>query len=77
MRRDDVEAVGPAYHVIDQFPAFEAYATINDGFGVMLLQEAPPKGNTVMNLMRTADRPFKRKLEDKNGDGIFETLTTL
>jgi hypothetical protein len=63
--------------VIDQFPAFEAYATINDGAGVTMLQEAPPRGNTVMNLPGGANRRVKRRLEDRNGDGIFETLTTL
>jgi hypothetical protein len=36
--------------IIDSFPAFEAYATINDGAGVALFTKSPPKGNTVMNL---------------------------
>ena len=36
--------------LLDQFPAFEAYATINDGAGVTMFQESPPTGNTVMNL---------------------------
>jgi len=61
---------------IDQFPAFEAYATINDGAGVSLFTESPPSGNTVMNLPMPADRPIKCKLEDRDGDGIFETLIT-
>ena len=63
--------------IIDSFPAFEAYATINDGAGVMMLNESPPLGNTVMNLPGTANRPFKRLLEDRGSDGIFETLTVL
>lgn len=36
--------------VVDSFPAFEAYATINDGAGVTIFTKAPPKGNTVMSL---------------------------
>ena len=56
---------------IDQFPAFEAYATINDGAGIILFQESPPSGNTVMNLPGEANRPIKRKLQDLDGDGVF------
>lgn len=62
---------------IDAFPAFEAYATINDGAGVQLFREAPPPGNTVMNLPSGANRHIRRRLEDRNGDGIFEKLTAL
>lgn len=36
--------------IIDSFPAFEAYATINDGAGVEIFTRRPPKGNTVMDL---------------------------
>jgi hypothetical protein len=43
--------------VIDAFPAFEAYATINDGAGIEIFTKAPPKGNTVMNL--PGDASFK------------------
>jgi hypothetical protein len=63
--------------LIDAFPAFEAYATINGGSGVNLFTEPPPAGNTPFNLIGPADRPVKRRLEDRNGDGIFETLTVL
>jgi hypothetical protein len=63
--------------MIDQFPAFEAYATINDGAGVTMFQLSPPSGNTVMNLPGTADRPVRFRLADRNGDGVFETLTRL
>jgi hypothetical protein len=58
---------------IDAFPAFEAYATINDGAGVMMFQIPPPPGNTVMNLPGYASRPVQIQLEDKNEDGVFET----
>lgn len=44
--------------MIDQFPAFEAYATINDGAGVTIFREPPPAGHTVMNLPGNADRPI-------------------
>lgn len=43
--------------MIDQFPAFEAYATINDGAGQTLFRVAPPAGNTVMNLPGASNRP--------------------
>lgn len=36
--------------VIDSFPAFEAYATVNDGAGVEIFTRRPPKGNSVMSL---------------------------
>lgn len=56
---------------IDAFPAFEAYATINDGAGVALFQESPPVGHTVMNLPGSANRKIGVSLEDKNFSGIF------
>ena len=70
-RRVEVDAM------IDQFPAFEAYATINDGAGVALFQIAPPSGNTVMNLPRGANRRVRYSMRDANGDGIFEEVRTL
>ena len=63
--------------LIDQFPAFEAYATINNGAGFTVFRMSPPAGNTVMNLPGAADRPVKFRAEDRNGDGVFETLTAL
>src|SRR5262249_3404702 len=59
---------------IDQFPAFEAYATINDGAGVPLFRIPPPGGHSVMNLPGRANRPVRCRLVDRNGDGIFETF---
>ena len=47
---------------IDQFPAFEAYATINDGAGITLFREPPPAGNTVMNLPLNANRPIVKTI---------------
>jgi hypothetical protein len=63
--------------MIDQFPAFEAYATINDGAGFALFQIPPPFGNTVMNLPRTANRPVKFRAQDRDQDGVFEIVTKL
>lgn len=51
----EIEFVGK----IDQFPAFEAYAAVNDGAGVSLIQESPPRGNSVLNLPGFADRPVQ------------------
>lgn len=62
---------------IDAFPAFEAYATINHGAGVALMQLSPPAGNTVMNLPGGANRRVHYKLEDRDSDALFETLTNL
>jgi len=63
--------------MLDQFPAFEAYATINDGAGARMFQESPPPGNTVMNLPGPANRPKRCRLQDSDGDGIFETLRAM
>jgi hypothetical protein len=63
--------------LIDQFPAFEAYATLNDGAGFTLFRMPPPPGNTVMNLPAAADRPVKFRVEDRNGDAVFDTLVPL
>jgi hypothetical protein len=62
---------------IDAFPAFEAYATINNGSGVKLFQISPPLGNTVMDLPGAANRVVKCKLEDIDGDAVFEKLTEI
>src|SRR5262249_55625422 len=43
---------------IDAFPAFEGYATYK-GTTKALFQTPPPKGNTVMNLPGSANRPQK------------------
>jgi hypothetical protein len=58
--------------LLDQFPAFEAYATINNGAGVALFQLPPPAGNTVMNLPRNANRSIRASLQDTNGNGVFD-----
>jgi hypothetical protein len=63
--------------LIDAFPAFEAYSSINGGAAFALFREPPPPGNTVMNLPSAANRPVKFKIEDRNGDAVFDTLTKL
>lgn len=60
---------------IDDFPAFEAYATLNDGAGVALFRISPLPGNTVMNLPGPPRRSVRFRLQDRNGDAIFDTLT--
>jgi len=47
---------------LDDFPAFEAYATINNGtIGQKLFHSLPPVGNTVRNLAGEAKRSIKTK----------------
>jgi hypothetical protein len=60
--------------LIDDFPAFEAYATLNDGAGVSLFQAPPPAGHTVMNLPGPPRRPMRCVVEDRDGDAIFDAM---
>lgn len=62
---------------VSQFPAFEAYATINNGAGRTIFQLEPPPGNTVMDLVGEADRPVWYLLKDEDGDDVFETVSVL
>jgi hypothetical protein len=62
---------------IDSFPAFEAYATINDGAGVPIFQMPPPAGNTVRNLPRGATRRVRYSLRDTSGNGVFNECRAL
>jgi hypothetical protein len=63
---------------LDNFPAFEAYATINDGAGVKLFHRMPEKGSTVVSLVgfagiiAAASRKEEEKLVDEDQDGVFE-----
>lgn len=57
--------------LIDDFPAFEAYATINDQEGIPVFRINPPRGNTVRDLPREAKRPIKAVIKDADGDGVF------
>lgn len=58
--------------LIDLFPAFEAYAAINGGVGAILFRHAPPAGILALRLPPRANRPIRARLEDHDGDGLFE-----
>ena len=62
---------------VDAFPAFEAYASINGRPPTTVFRLPPPQGNTVMNLPGGANRRVRKRLEDRNRDGIPETVTAL
>lgn len=61
--------------MIGLFPAFEAYAAINEGRGATLFHYAPPAGVTVARTPVGATRPIRARLEDRDGDGFFELPT--
>jgi hypothetical protein len=54
------------------FPAFEAYAAINDGAGVVLFRHAPPPGILASSLPAGAKRRIRSRLEVRDVDGVFE-----
>jgi hypothetical protein len=58
--------------VVDAFPAFEAYATVNDGSGVAIFTKAPPKGNTVMNLPGSAATKIEGVILEDSGGGVLK-----
>lgn len=57
---------------VDAFPAFEAYATINDGAGVALFQRLPREGKTPFNLVGGPSESVKGKLRDQWMTGILQ-----
>jgi len=54
------------------FPAFEAYAAINESAGEIMFRHSPPPGILGLRLPEGANRRVRSRLEDKDGDGIFE-----
>jgi hypothetical protein len=56
---------------VDSFPAFEAYATINDGAGVAIFLQPPPAGNTVMSLPGDATTKIAPISLVDLGNGVF------
>jgi hypothetical protein len=62
--------------MIGLFPAFEGYASINGGPGTTLFHHVPPAGMTVVRAPGGANRLIRSRLEDRNGDGIFELPST-
>jgi hypothetical protein len=59
--------------MIGLFPAFEAYAAINGGLGAILFHHAPPAGILAVRVPPGANRLIRSRLEDRDGDGIFES----
>jgi hypothetical protein len=59
--------------MICMFPAFESYAAIDDGAGAILFRHAPPAGIMTLGLPQGASRRIRSRLDDRNGDGIFES----
>lgn len=57
---------------IGLFPAFEAYAAINGAVGAILFRYAPPAGILALRVPTGAHRPIRARLEDRDGDGLFE-----
>jgi hypothetical protein len=57
---------------VDSFPAFEAYATINDGAGVAIFHQPPPTGRTVMDLPGEATTMIAPVMLVDPGSGVFE-----
>ena len=56
--RIDINSRVVEYHgFIDEFPAFEMYATANDGEGVEVIQVMPEKGKDIWNLPGGANVP--------------------
>ena len=73
---------------LSEFPAFEAYACINDGAPTTLIEAPPPKGNTVLDLAthgsgpgsgsNSSGRHYRLTTADADGDGVFDmTLANL
>lgn len=60
---------------IDEFPAFEAYATINDGAGVTMFQRSPKAGKTPANLFGGANVSIGAKLRDRTMTGRLQKAT--
>lgn len=57
---------------VDAFPAFEAYATINEGAGVTMFQQLPKAGKTPFNLFGGPSESVKAKLQDRLMTGILQ-----
>lgn len=60
---------------IGLFPAFEGYASINDGPAVTVFRYAPPAGFGPGRVPSGASRPIRAFLADRDGDGVFEAVT--
>ncbi len=54
------------------FPAFEAYAKINDDYHAILFRHAPPAGILTLGPPRGAKRRIRSRLQER-GAGVLET----
>jgi hypothetical protein len=57
--------------IVDAFPAFEAYAGINNGSPTTIFRREPPKGNTVMNLPGGPSVKVERIVLEDTGTAVF------
>lgn len=70
-----VDAAARAVRVdlmVQLFPAFEGYASINDGPAGVLFRQAPVPGASQLRLPPGAHRRIRSTLHDGDGDGRFE-----
>ena len=58
--------------MVQLFPAFEGYASINEGPAAILFHQAPPPGVTELRLLPGAQRRIRCALHDGDGDGVFD-----
>jgi hypothetical protein len=58
--------------MVQLFPAFEGYASIDDGSPAILFHHAPPPGVTEMHLLAVPQRRIRCALRDSDGDGVFD-----
>jgi hypothetical protein len=58
--------------MVQLFPAFEGYASINEGPAAILFHQAPPPGVTELRLPAAAQRRIRCALHDGDGDGVFD-----
>ena len=56
---------------ISLFPAFEGYASINEGMPILVFRYAPPAGLGPGRGPSGANRPIRTLLVDQDGDGVF------
>jgi hypothetical protein len=70
LRDRSIEFIGK----VDPFPAFEAYATINNGAGVTMFQINPKAGKTPWNLFGPPSESARSKLRDSSGSGILRKM---
>ena len=62
--------------MIQLFPAFEGYAAINDGPAGILFRHAPPPGVSELQVSTEPQRRIRCRLQDEDGDGVFEGATS-